>query len=452
MIRREGCGHVRHAVVSLIVVMGPATAADPADRKAQKTADGIREMLETAWNTPTDRVTKIGNGVLQRNRNKDADLFQLYYAYGIVLARHGQWAAAETNFKKASERLSPNVEVWLALCHVHLRSGKYLLALEDLRKAWEVAPKDPRPIATLAGLMTFLSSKPPAKFKLDDARKIEKEVFAKLGEDQQAQYRQAQDAMKEYVDSLPALRAELMEPVEAMRADAMKAQTKAKELNGDVRIKQAELTRRLAQIDRIESLAVAEAARFDRLIQQALANGDSGRARAYELERAAALDAAAARADVERARAQEVATEVEQLQSELRGVVEQAEALTAEVENAAGAIEAQLNQPPALWDAGQERDRLLVAGAVGAADIKEAAEKPARPRATQTEEDRARSLLSLADSLRASGMPQLARRYYERIAKDFPKTAAGKDAAWELEQFVNAPAGKDAKPPKRRKN
>lgn len=450
MMRAERSAHAWRAFAFLVFAASASTAAEPADREAEKTADGIREMLETAWNTPEDRFKKIGNGILQRNRNKAADIFQLYYAYGIVLARHGEWAAAETNFKKAAHRLSPNVHVWLAFSHVHLRMGKIVAALEDLREGWQVDPNDPRPIATLAGLMTFLASKPPAKFRIDDARKVEEEIFPKLDKEQQEQYRQAQAAMKEYIDSLPALRKELMEPVETMRADAVKAEKEAKELSGDLRIKEAELQRRVARIEQIQATAIAEAASFDRLIQQALARGDSARAQGYQTEKIATLDAAEARADVERARAQEVATEVEQMQQELRGAVEQAEALTAEVANAASAIESQLNQPPALWDAGEERERLLASGTVGAADKKGADAPNAKPRLAPTEEDRSRSLLFIADSLRASGMPQLARRYYERIAKEYPKTQAGKDAAWELEQLDKAPP-KEQKLAKKRK-
>jgi TolA-binding protein len=48
--------------------------------------------------------------------------------------------------------------------------------------------------------------------------------------------------------------------------------------------------------------------------------------------------------------------------------------------------------------------------------------------------------LQIADSLRASGAPELAEKYYQRARDEYPHTAAGKDAAWELDRDADPAA------------
>lgn len=412
-------------------------AAEPDDdakgrKRAEATRDGVRELLETAWNAPSGKVKSLGAAALNRYRKRDADPVDLQFAYGLALARHGEWEAAESNFRKVAEKLPANSDAALALCHAHAAIGRYAQAIEDLRRLWQADGLNSESVETIAVLSTFLSAKPPAKFRAEDARRLEADVFPTLSEELQAAYREARERVQKYLDELPALREELMTPLETLRTDVQKAQREAEEAKSHWMQKAAEANRRKAQLDRIAASSAADAARYDRLIQAALARGDGVRAQAYQAEKIAVLEESDAQARVELARLNEAQLEVRRALENFQACGEKAQRLARELVQSESAIEAQLRSPPPTWRPAEARARLLAAGAVGPKPEKPAKREP--PNRPRTDEDRARTLLQIADSLRASGSPELAAKYYQRARDEYPQTAAGKDAAWELER------------------
>ena len=410
----------------------PKTEAD--EKAALATVEGQREILESLWDAPSERLTKLGSSLITRYRNRKADSSEMQYAYGVVLARHGLWDAAETNFKAVSQKRETSPAPWLGLAHVNARRQKFAEALEDARKAIELNADYPGAVESMATLATFLRTKPPAKLRGEKVKEAEQEVFPKLTPEQQGFYRAARDEVLVYIDELPALKQRLLEPIEELREKFVKLDEDRRKKETKLIAAQADYQEQTARLQRIYAVAQAQAARLDGMIQSALANGRPELAQAYQAQRVAALAAADASAVGIQATLNELDFKIRRLGEELAIATSKSRSLDAEIKGAEEAVAEQLAAPPPFWDAGSERKRVL---AVGGMDPNAPAppRKPRPPAKERSPEDRARSMLQIADSLRESGRPELARIYFERIVAEFGETDAAKDAQWELDQL-----------------
>ena len=431
----------------LLVILSFLAGADPVPEKpkqkkaddAQATLQGIRDILDKVWNSPPENIKKTGTSILGRYRRQDANMASLEYAYGVALAKHQDWAAAEVNFRGVATKYRQSPRAWLAVANVHIRSGKLSLAIEDLHKAWEAAPKDEDVIITIAGVTNFLTTLPPPKFQADSAKKLRDEVRAALSPELRMVFDNAVKQSEDYINKLDTLRAELMEPIALARSQADAAEQEAREKGGKVEIIRAEYQRHLVEIQRIATTANGQVIEIDQSAQ----SNNGALSSLLQSQRAAIIQRSQAQIAIEETKAREVGIKLAQKEGELQEIINRAQRFAKEANDGKILIDKQLTLPPPYWDPASEKERLF---ADGFADIQLSPKENAKPRTARQEpsaDEKARMLLSMADSLRTSDKPELAKSYLQRILKEFPSTPAATDAKWELEQVEKTIKGNE---------
>jgi len=421
---------------SLIVLCLMLGADPPAEKPKQKQADdaqattqGLRELLDKVWNATPETAKKAGTSVLSKYRRMNANMPTLEYAYGVSLAKHQQWEAAETNFRAVATKYRQSPRAWLAVANAHLRQGKPALAIEDLRKAWEAAPKDEDVLNTIAGVTNFLIQAPPPKYQPESARKLQDEVRSGLTPELKNVFDLGINQSNDYIHNLDKLRDELMEPVKLAASQATAADEEAREKGGKVAILRSEYQTRVTNIQQIAATANARVVEID---MRGL--GGTGLSAAMQAERTRILQSSQAEIELQEARLQEVGVKLMQKDREYQEVAYRAQRFAKEASDGKALIDKQLALPPPYWDPAHEKDRLIENGFTDIHLAPPQKEKERTSRKPLSDDDKARVLLSMADALRSSNKPGLAKSYFERILKDFPNTSAAVDAKWELEQ------------------
>lgn len=421
-----------------IIFLCLISSADPPVEKvktkqaddAQATTQGLQELLEKVWNATPESAKKAGTAVLSKYRRMNANMPSLEYGYGVALAKHQQWEAAETNFRAVATKHRQSPRAWLAVANAHLRLGKPALAIEDLRKAWEAAPKDEDVLLTIAGVTNFLIQKPLPKYIPDSSRKLQDDVRAGLSPDQKNLFDLGVNQSNEYISNLEKLREELMEPVKIAESQAAAAEQEAQQKGSKVAILRAEYQSRVQNIQQIAAIANARVVEID---MRAL-GGNGGLSVAMQAERTRILQASQAEIELQEVRLQELGIRLAQKDREYQEVAFRAQRFAKEASDGKSVIDKQLALPPPYWDPSQEKEQLLHVGFTDIQLAPQQKEKDRAPRKSLSDDDKARVLLSMADALRSSNKPGLAKSYFERILKEFPNTSAATDAKWELEQ------------------
>lgn len=432
-------------ILCLIAIFSPEPAAaepevvEPGLGVAEKqdvTADGVRAVLEETWSLDPQKARRTASSIISRFRRKDADPIDLGFAFGVTLSRHEDWTAADNAFTQVSEKLAGEPRVWLALHHVHSRSGRWNEAIRDLRSAMTADGENEEVARTVAGLVTFFTAKPIKRVRTDDLVSLEKELYPKLNPALQEAYKETRQEMRTYLDSLPKLREDLLLPVDELRKMAEEQRQEAEAVLSRRQVMQAEYESRQLEIGRINTSGAAELAELDRLILRAQQRGDQAAIRAYQAERVLVLEQIDVRVRVAQARQRELEVKVGQMDAQTQAYLAEANVRDAEAKEITDRVEAQLALPPARWDAEIERDRLLTDGRLQLGpNPKPKKQEPPRPRRIVSEDERAQVIMSMARSFLGAEKPDLARKYLERLVKDFPKTEAAKEAAEELERM-----------------
>lgn len=420
-----------------IILLCLISAADPPAEKAktkqaddaQATTQGLQELLEKVWNATPEGAKKAGTAVLSKYRRMNANMPSLEYGYGVALAKHQQWEAAETNFRAVATKHRQSPRAWLALANSHLRMGKPALAIEDLRKAWDAAPKDEDVLITIAGVTNFLIQKPLPRYMPESSRKLQIDVRAGLSPEQKNLFDLGISQSNEYIGNLEKLRDELMEPVKIAESQAVAAEQEAQQKGSKVAILRAEYQSRVQNIQQIAAIANARVVEID---QRAI--GGNGLSVAMQAERMRILQTSQAEIELQEVRLQELGVRLAQKEREYQEVAFRAQRFAKEASDGKSVIDKQLALPPPYWDPSHEKEQLLHVGFTDIQLAPQQKEKDRVARKSLSDDDKARVLLSMADALRSSNKPELAKSYFERILKEFPNTAAATDAKWELEQ------------------
>ena len=282
----------------------------------------------------------------------------LHYAYGVALSKHQDWGAAENNFREVASKFKQSPRAWLALAHVHIREGKFALAIDDLQKAWETSPKDETVITTIAGVTHFLTTLPPPKFKSDAAQRLKHKVQESLSPELSGVFEDGVTQSENYIKGLESLRKELMKPIEELkgRADAatQDAKAKSKELSALRENYQSHIT----EIERIKAVTNTKLQDLNMMVNpnnRALSNN-------IFTQRNTLIQQQDQQVFQEQKKAREAGIELAQKDGEVQAIKDEAERLAEEANDGEALISKQLTLPPPYWDPAQEREILLAEG------------------------------------------------------------------------------------------
>jgi tetratricopeptide (TPR) repeat protein len=432
------------------------TASEAADRE-RDTLASVQEMLRDVWMAPANKAKKLGNAVLQRARRQDASVPDVQYAYGVALVRLGDLSAAETNFRAILEKDKTQARVRLGVIQLHYMAERWSSAIEELDRLRENDPDDPQVVVALARAITFFSDRPPTKFRPRELKELETLVRASLSPATQKIYDEACADTKDYIGRIPQMREELLQPVVTLQEESLELQKEAEKLDKAILPLRTDLERTALDIERTQASGNADLADIDRQIARAQQRGDSTDVSSYQIQRQAILERIEARVRSIRLRQQEFEVRLNRELAAQQNLLVQAQAKSQQAEQASAEVDRFLSRPPASWTPIEERERLL------AGEILEIVRKPKREpsspagalslsgdAAKEPAKDAAKVWLSLADTSRLSGKNELARKYYEKVISEFPKSLAAEDAAWQLDQMKEVEQPTPTAPPKKR--
>jgi tetratricopeptide (TPR) repeat protein len=443
-------------VILIALLLAPPVEKEPVDPTPKRsepspaTNTAVQEMLRDVWKTPLPKSKKLGNSILQRARKQDASIPDVQYAYAVSLWKLGDLSAAETNLQSILDKDKNQPRVRLALAHLDLALERWPAAFDELNRLWDTHPEDPSVVVTLARIITFFQARPPAKFRTRDLQELASKVQAGLTPDSKRIYDQAKQDTEKFISDIPKIRDDLLEPVQELEKEAGEWRTKAEERDRKLVSLRTDLERISIEIDRINASGDADLAEIDRSIARARERGDNNGLASYQTQRQAVLERIDARVRAAQLRQRDTEIQLQRGLEEVQFLLVQANTKATQAQQAASEVDHFLSCPPSTWTPIEERDRLL------AGEVLEMAERPKRssnpsdtPRLLAPSQE-AKGWLSLADTCRVAGKLELARKYYEKVIAEFPKTIAAEDARWQLDQMKEAGPPVGDQPPAER--
>lgn len=177
----------------------------------------VCDIFLELWNAPSDSVAKQGGALIQRAAKNDADMAAVNFAYGLLLVKHQQWAAAINAFEK-SNKLQPSLPApLLGIALIQTQLGKPEVALDSILKASQCSKMNDGAARLMAALITFFVERPTQKLKRDKIAEAEKAILKKLSPPLKAAYLDGVKAEKERLAALPELRTTMLQSVEPLR-------------------------------------------------------------------------------------------------------------------------------------------------------------------------------------------------------------------------------------------
>ena len=440
--------------ILIALLLAPPAEKKPADPPEAKSGEAspatnasVQEMLREIWNTPLPKAKKQGNSILQRARKQDASIPDVQYAYAVALWKLGDLGAAETNLRSILDKDKNQPRVRLALAHLNLALERWSAAIDELHRLWDAHPENPSIIVTLARVITFFQARPPTKFRTRDLEELASKVEAGLSANAKKIYDQAKRDTEKFISDIPKIRDELLEPVLELEKEASELKNKAEEQDRKLAPLRTELERVAIDIERINASGTADLAEIDRSIVRARERGDNSAVATYQTERQAVLARIDARVRAAQLRQQDVEVRLQRGLEEVQILLVQANTKATQSQQATSEVDRYLARPPFTWTPIEERERLM------AGELLEMAERPKRsadsivsPEQTDPSQE-AKRWLSLADTCRIGEKYELARKYYEKVIAEFPKTIAAEDARWQLDQMKEASPPTGDQPP-----
>lgn len=431
--------------------------ASPKEYSPRSTRDTVEKILVEGWKLPRTRVNDFCRILVRRATSNNADMRAVQYALGVLCLHHKYYTRSRGYFELVLKRDSAEFSAHVALIYTDLQDSKTDIALGQVLKMGQSLPNEPVVVDILAAWMTFLQEKPHPKLrsKANLLPQKERDYQEVLNDENKERYQLARKRTLEYIQQLPALRAKMLAHLVPIREKMHRGERDLKEgerrqlkCQQDYNVLQAQSATLLNRIAAINN-------EYDRLI--GIADKKGNNLEESRLRRARDNDVAQLQIQVGQISA-EMATVKREYESlvtangELAKTIQQ---LKSSIEADETRTEQQLALPPFPYEPETERDKILtmvrqqaeVAPIVAKPVVaKPVISKPviSKPLAGKTREDevdaeeqppvnpfeekKAKSLLSLADTLRAADKIDKAREGYQKVVDRYPNTQAANQA------------------------